>query len=381
MSDPASHAFEVIDTDKALVEFADEFLPKMHGRAIALDIEEDREHRYRPSVALIQITLPGHDFVIDPLPLSRAKFLPVIESICLTPSIVVMHGCRNDVTGLKRDFGVGPETVGDTQTAARFLGAKSFGLAALLESHFDIELDKAVRRSNWLARPLSDDQLAYAREDTQYLLALWDELVAEVQSAGWDDALEEECDALSELYPDPPIFDPMGWRRAKGAKQLTDEQQRRAAALWRWRDQVARSQDRHPSRTLPPWAVVHLARQGSSALDGGAPRGVPRSLTGPQHDALVRALESPRDLPPTVRSPRRRSAVTPDVFDGRMTRLADWRADVSKSTGVESGFIAPKSILETIARAEVDDPEDYSAVPHVRQWRARRWANDWWDLR
>lgn len=381
MSDPAAHTFEFIDSDEALEAFAADILPRIHGQPIALDIEEDREHRYRPSVALIQITLPGQDFVIDPLPLSRQLFLPVIEAICLTPSIVVMHGCRNDVTGLKRDFGVGPDTVGDTQTAARFLGAKAFGLAALLGARFEIELDKAVRRSNWLARPLSDDQLAYAREDTRYLLSLWSELLSEVDSAGWDDALAEECAALADLYPDPPVFDPFGWRRAKGAKQLTDEQQRRAAALWRWRDQVARSKDRHPSRTLPPWAVVYLARQGVSALEGGSPRGVPRSLTAPQQDALVRALDAPRDLPPKTKTPRRRSPVPSEVFDLRMKRLSDWRADLSRSTGVESGFIAPKSVLETIARTEIDEPEGYATVPQIRRWRARRWAADWWDLR
>ena len=382
MTDPANHSFSFIENDDDLTAFAVEYLPIIDGSPIALDIEEDREHRYNPSVALIQVTVGPHDFVIDPLNVSREAFLPVIEAMCLTASIVVMHGCRNDVTGLKRDFGVGPDCVGDTQTAARFLGADAFGLAALLGARFDVTLNKAVRRSNWLRRPLTDDQLAYAREDTRYLLYLWSELEAEVEDAGWVDALKEECCVLGALYPEASIFDPFGWRRAKGAKQLTEDQQLRAAALWRWRDQVARSQNRHPSRTLPPWAVVYLSRLGPAALEGAPPKGLPRHLTGPQYAALERALENPGDVPLTKpRQKRRRSGIASETFDSRMKRLAEWRADISSDTGLESGFVAPKAVLETVARAEVESPEDYASVPDVRGWRARRWASDWWDLR
>jgi ribonuclease D len=382
VTDPANHTFDFIQSDAELEAFAREYLPLIDGNPIAVDIEEDREHRYNPSVALIQITVDRHDFVIDPINVSRSAFLPVIEAVCLTPSIVVMHGCRNDVTGLKRDFGVGPERVGDTQTASRFLGAEAFGLAALLGARFDVKLNKEVRRSNWLRRPLSDDQLAYAREDTRYLLNLWSELESEVEASGWLDALHEECAALAVLYPEPSVFDPFGWQRAKGVKQLANEQQLRAAALWRWRDQVARSQNRHPSRTLPPWAVVYLARLGIGALDGPPPKGLPRGLTDPQYAALERALESPNDVPLSrPRAKRRSSRLAPDVFDGRMQRLSQWRADLSEETGLDSGFVAPKSVLESVARADVDSPDDYSTLSDVRGWRARRWANAWWDLR
>lgn len=382
MTDAESHTFEFIEDDNALADFAERELPNVEGKPIALDIEEDREHRYRPSVALIQITIEDRDFVIDPLALSAPVFLPVIESLCLTASRVIMHGCRNDVTGLKRDFGVGPNAVGDTQTASRFLGADAFGLAALLDARFGVTLNKSVRRSNWLTRPLSEKQIAYAREDTRYLLNLWSLLEAEVDAAGWTDALDEECSGLAELYPEPSIFDPLGWRRAKGAKQLTDTQQYRAAALWRWRDQVARSQNRHQSRTLAPWAVVHLAKSGAAAVEAGTAKGLPPRLTGPQRAALIRALEDPKEIAlKRPRGQRAKATVSSDVLDARMSRLSTWRTDASEETGFEAGFIAPRSVLESIARADIDSPEEYAELPGIRVWRATRWADDWWALR
>lgn len=382
MTNAESHSFEFIEDDDAIRAFAEREIPHIEGKEIALDIEEDREHRYKPSVALIQITIEDRDYVIDPLALSEPVFLPVIEALCLMPSRVVMHGCRNDVTGLKRDFGVGPDIVGDTQTAARFLGADAFGLAALLDGRFGVTLNKAVRRSNWLTRPLSDKQIAYAREDTRYLLNLWSLLEEEVDNAGWSDALREECGALSQLYPEPSVFDPLGWRRAKGAKQLTETQQYRAAALWRWRDQVARSQNRHQSRTLAPWAVVYLAKAGPGVVEAGTAKGLPPRLTGPQRSALMRALESPQEVPlRRPRGPRKTSTVSSDVFDARMNRLGEWRAKISNKTGFESGFVAPRTVLETIARAPVESPDEYAAVPEIRNWRANRWAKEWWTLR
>ncbi|MFT6400266.1 MAG: ribonuclease D [Bradymonadia bacterium] len=382
MTDTESHTFEFIEDDDALAEFAEREIPNIEGQPIGLDIEEDREHRYKPSVALIQITIADRDFVIDPLALSAPVFLPVIEALCLMPSRVIMHGCRNDVTGLKRDFGVGPKNVGDTQTAARFLGADAFGLAALLGQRFGVELNKAVRRSNWLNRPLSEKQIAYAREDTRYVLNLWSLLEAEVAAAGWADALEEECGALAELYPEPPVFDPLGWRRAKGAKQLTDVQQFRAAALWRWRDQVARSQNLHQSRTLAPWAVVYLAKAGAAAVEAGTSKGLPSRLTGPQRAALIRALDDPSEVElKRPHAPRKKATVSSDILDARMSRLSEWRARISERTGLESGFVAPRTVLESIARASVEGPEGYAEIPEIRQWRASRWADDWWTLR
>lgn len=374
--------FTFIDTDTELERFGRDVLPRVEGAPVALDIEEDREHRFAPSVALIQITVDTDDFVIDPLTVSNEVLAPVVEFLCVTPSSVVMHGCNNDVTGLKRDFGVGPHRVRDTQTAARFAGRDRFGLAALLEERFGVALDKAVRRSNWLRRPLTRDQLDYAREDTRYLLPLWESLEDEVRAAGWHDALVEECDALAGLAAEESGFDPFGWRRIKGAKQLDRDAQRRAAAVWHWREQTARAVDRHPSRLLPPWAVIYLASSGPGSARNGTPRGVPSDLAPHHMEALSDALHDPPDLPlAPPRRPRDRHALDIEVFDARMNRLGEWRRRAADATGLEPGFLAPRGVLEAVARAEVGQAEDYARLSEVRPWRARRWGEDWLALR
>ena len=378
------HRFTYVDTQDALDRFVEEALESVDGDAIALDIEEDREQRFRPSVALIQITVGDDDYVIDPVRLGRDALMVAVEALCLTPSVVVMHGCRNDVTGLKRDFGVGPRELRDTQLAARFAGLSAFGLAPLLQQIFDITLDKAVRRSKWIERPLTDSQLAYARDDTRYLLCLWDELEARVAERGWTDALDEESEALGELQPETQRFDPDAWRRIRGAKKLDDQAQARAAQLWRWRTSMGSTHDLHPSRVLAPWALLHLATQGARAMDSSrAAQSIPKCVCDDDLDELHDLLRSPPKLVQS-REPSRKqrgARISRDLLETRMERLAEWRTSASAETGLEPGFLAPRSLLERIARAEVEDPDGYADVPEVRAWRARRFADDWFDLR
>jgi ribonuclease D len=55
--------------------------------------------------------------------------------------------------------------------AAQFLNEPGIGLAALLEKHFGVKLDKKFQRADWSARPLSNEMLAYAATDTHHLPA------------------------------------------------------------------------------------------------------------------------------------------------------------------------------------------------------------------
>lgn len=384
ISEAEEHSFLYVDDEDTLQRFEDEALPLVDGALIALDIEEDRELRYDPSVALIQVTVGTHDYVIDPVRIGCERLLAPIEALCLTPEAIVMHGSRNDVIGLKRDFGVGPRALLDTQVAARFGGSEAFGLAPLLEQAFGVTLDKALRRSRWIERPLTDDQLRYARDDTRYLLYLWEVLWKQACDAGWEDAVLEECDAINALASEPSTFTPDGWRRVKGSRGLDDRGQRRLAALWAWRDDAGRRHDHHPSRIMAPWALMHLAEKGPRALrNGRGVHGLPSHLEDEERDRVEALLEDPPPVPPPDRQRRSRRS-TPrmkrDVLDARMEALASWRSRAAKKTGLEPGFLAPRTILEAVARAEVDRPEEFGDVGEIRHWRARRFGKDWLDI-
>lgn len=373
------HTFLYVADHASLDRFCQEWLPAIEDQVVALDIEEDREYRYHARVSLIQLTVPGHDAVLDPMLLDPALTAAVVEAVCLLPARVIVHGANNDVGGLKRDFRVGPGTLRDTQIAARFLGREQFGLAALLDQHFGIQLDKSLRRTDWSRRPLAPEHLAYARGDTTHLLALYDELVDALAPTGWLDAFEEESEALGALPADPTEQDPWGWTRTRGLQELDDAERARIHVLWAWRDNVGRQLDIHPARVIQPWALLHIARR---------PAELARTARGFDHraarldlDALYQDLVHAEPIGERPRSSRRppRAPERGDTAP-RLERLLTWRNDAAHKAKLDAGFLAPRNVLEAVARSDARDLDGLLALPEVRRWRVARYGEAWLRL-
>ena len=92
----------------------------------------------------------------------------------------VFHDGEYDILILKRQFGFGFANLFDTRIAAAALGMEAPGLAAVVSARYGIELDKSQQRSDWSRRPLSKEQIAYARLDTHYLVPLMHALLKAV---------------------------------------------------------------------------------------------------------------------------------------------------------------------------------------------------------
>jgi exosome complex exonuclease RRP6 len=72
----------------------------------------------------------------------------------------------------------------DTGQAARVLGLKGFGLAYLLQHYCAVMADKKYQLADWRMRPIPADMLKYAREDTHYLLHIYDRMRIELLERG-----------------------------------------------------------------------------------------------------------------------------------------------------------------------------------------------------
>jgi ribonuclease D len=153
---------------------------------IALDCEAAGFHRYTDKLCLVQLSTENHTFLFDPLAADPTSVLkPVLED----PEVqVVMHGADFDLRLLHRDLGIGVRGLFDTQTAATLLGATSVGLASLLEAYLGVTLSKEHQRADWAERPLADELLEYAADDTRHLLSLGEILARglhEAEREGW----------------------------------------------------------------------------------------------------------------------------------------------------------------------------------------------------
>lgn len=112
----------------------------------------------------MQFSTPKADYLLDPLAL---RDLSLLAPIFANPNIEkVFHAAEYDLICLRRDFKLTFANLFDTMQAARVLGYPAVGLDRLLGEKFNIKMDKRHQKANWAARPLTQDQIHYARLDT-----------------------------------------------------------------------------------------------------------------------------------------------------------------------------------------------------------------------
>ena len=143
---------------------------------LGLDTEFMPEGRYRPLLCLVQIVVGEHVEVLDPL---TSEFDPApLAEVLGDPAIeVVLHAGRQDVAILRREWNATFENVFDTQVAAGFAGfSAQAGYNGLLHDVLRIRLPKTASFTRWDARPLTDEQIRYARGDVEHLLPLADDI-------------------------------------------------------------------------------------------------------------------------------------------------------------------------------------------------------------
>jgi hypothetical protein len=117
----------------------------------------------------------------------------------------------------------------DTKIAARFTGARAFGLASLLEEELGLKLAKNYQRADWAKRPLPDEMLEYAAMDTRYLPELRDLLKARLEEQGRLAWAEEEFLIAEQTGWDPPDNEDEAYLRLKNTRDLAP---RSRAAGW-----------------------------------------------------------------------------------------------------------------------------------------------------
>jgi ribonuclease D len=241
---------------------------------VALDTESNSFHAYRERVCLLQISVPGEDFIVDPLAVDVRPLGPVLGG----ERELVLHGADYDVRCLRREFGWDLGRIFDTMAAARRLGMKELGLAALVREQFGVRLSKEHQRADWARRPLGRDQLRYAALDTHFLLPLHAILDASLGERGAAAEARREFDRIAAARAHERVFDPEGWRKLRGARELDPAGKRTLRALWIAREERAAAVDRPPFKVIPESSMVELARgrprdaAGMRAVPGVTPR-------------------------------------------------------------------------------------------------------------
>jgi ribonuclease D len=312
-----------------------------HAR-IAIDTEADSLHCYFEKLCLIQISVPGHDLLIDPL----AGFALDPLFIALEGKELVIHGADYDLRLLRRVGYAGPAKVFDTMIAARLAGITEFSLAALLKRYFALEVTKASQKANWARRPLSPQMIDYAIMDTHHLLEIAARLESELTALGRLAWFAQSCDRAIHASTIVKERDPEQAWRITGSKDFRGRGAAILRALWQWRDAEAQSVDRPSFHILHNEHLLdaaHRFERGQEVeidhLKGGRRRRF--------YEAAERAIAMPEnEWPKFVRTPRPRPTRDEEA------RCRDYKAKrdaIATSLNLDPSLIAPKSTLESLA--------------------------------
>ncbi len=299
---------------------------RAHGR-IGIDTEFMAEGRYQALLCLVQVAVPNGDednvdvAVLDPLDGKGFDHEPLAEVLADPEVEVVMHAGRQDVAILRRAWTTEVTNIFDTQIAAGFGGLRAqMGYGDMLNDVLSIRVPKTASFTRWDKRPLTKEQVDYARSDVEHLLQLATALQERLDGQGRLGWAREECRYLEDVSD---IRDPDEvWRRLPKVTQLSGKQRAAARALGAWRERTAREEDRPVGQVLADQALVEVARRrpaDARALE--QIRGIPQHIAKRRARELIEVVEAPADADPIPNEDGRRTMT--DKRDAPLIALAE----------------------------------------------------------
>ncbi|MGI6258479.1 MAG: ribonuclease D [Anaerolineaceae bacterium] len=327
---------------------------------IAVDTESNSLHAYQEQVCLIQISTIKTDYLIDTIALTDLDELGEIFADSAIQK--VFHAGDYDIATLKRDFGFEIRNVFDTMLAATALAEPAIGLAALLEKYFDLKLEKKYQRANWGKRPLDPEMLAYAQNDSHYLLELRDILAKQLEEVGRLEAVLEDSAALAKVTLPMKDHEEDLWR-VRGVQDLKPEALSLLREINHLREQIAMNRNVPPFKVFSDRLMIEVAQTQPHYLEELAllPSFSPAMMRryGSQ---IMQTVEKWRRNPVPVK-PRKITRLSDRELKLR-DKLTNWRKAVGEKEGIPSNAVFPRDLLERIAHY---DPTSMEALEEVME--------------
>ena len=339
---------------------------------IAVDTEADSLHNYFEKVCLIQLSIAGEHYLVDPL--AGVELRGFLEALAAKP--LIFHAGDYDLRILRASTGFRPSgDIFDTMIAAQLLGIEQIGLAALLERCFAVTIGKEGQKSDWSQRPLSEKQLHYAVNDTRYLEALAERMASELDAKGRLGWHSESCQAMVQASGRDNLRDPEEAWRLKGAGRMTRRQLAYLRGFWRWRDQHAQRANRPPFKIFGNQQIFELVQWAEShpnePLDKGPklPRNIHGSLLTTLVEAIARAAAlSPADWPELKKHERGEAPSAESV--ARANALRSACTEIAMELAISPAVLAPRAALEAIARCRPRGVDEIMERGGLLRWQA-----------
>lgn len=261
---------KLVETEEQLQELADELA--WHD-ICTVDTEMDTRS-YREIICTIQISTCEKDYVVDAIKL-HALINTHLKGFFENPTkLKVFHG-DSDLIPLQDNFDIFTLGFVDTQEVYEMIdkSVKNVSLKNLASKLLGNDIDKTNQLGDWYKRPLDQDMIKYAAEDTSILFQCWIKLknaipffehepfhkskisckktsgsrkqrTVESSWVSYMDSISKKAEIKKDLQA---VF------CIRGQYLLFKE-------IFQWRENLARENDIHPHVLLSPWKLQRITR-------------------------------------------------------------------------------------------------------------------------
>ncbi|MCF8998697.1 ribonuclease D [Acinetobacter nectaris] len=223
----------------------------------ALDSEFVKVDTLWPKLGLFQINVSGKVYLLDGVHLDLTEFWQKLQKANQN----IFHACSEDIDLFYHYSKIKPlHNIFDTQLAMSFLGhGLQVSYQNALQLYLNIEIEKDHTRSDWTARPLSQEQLCYAANDVEFLPTLAEKIKQDLQHKQLLAYVEEDCRSLAyeislETPTDELYKDVGNYRHSR--RQLMQLQQ-----LSVWREQLVKALNIPRSFVLKNNVMIELVEK------------------------------------------------------------------------------------------------------------------------
>lgn len=263
-----SEKYMLISTTSELEDTCEELIAKK-TKFIAVDTEFVRNNiTYYPKLSLIQISYGEKSFIVDAL--VPEIDLSFIKKIMLNQEITkVFHSCRQDIESLFTVFKCIPTPIFDTQVAAMFCHYYHdfIGYSKVVEQYQGIALDKIkAKNSDWLKRPLSEDQLDYAINDVIHLYDLHQILCNKLEENNRMSWFQEEMESIVDI--NKYLHSPKNaWKRIKFNYEANSRLILTVKAVSEWQETLAQRYNINRNKIINNAAIIGLIEKNVEHID------------------------------------------------------------------------------------------------------------------
>jgi ribonuclease D len=335
-------SFDWVDSEKTLDDVIDRVLTSSR---YAIDTEFHREKTYYPKLALVQIRWGTETALIDPLAVDPRRLGRLFASEILA----VFHAAQQDLEVLRHASLEAPRNIFDCQVAAGFVGYSTPSLATLVQAIKKISLSKGDRLTDWLRRPLTEQQCAYAADDVAHLFDLHDDLTRQLNELGRVDWVSAACAELASR-PTGPQDPSDAWLKLKEVRALKGPARGVAQALAKWREERAMRSDLPPRRVMSDMALLGISQRVPKSVEELAnTRGV---------DVRHLSADYCREIMTAVRDGAKISVTLPSIDNDdvdkfarpALTLITAWVGELARKHKIDATLLATRSDITAFLR-------------------------------